>query len=50
MSFSGIATYTTFSKQYLNLYNNFVPIYNYLVGLSGLSSSGSNTNYYGYNL
>ena len=27
-----------------------MPIYNSLIGLSGLSSSASNTNYYGYNL
>ena len=50
LSYSGVATYTSFSQKYLNIYNSFVPIYNYLLGLSGISATGNNANYYGYHL
>lgn len=36
LSYAGVVTYNTFNKEYLNLYNNFVPIYNYLIGLSAM--------------
>lgn len=40
-SYAGTVTYTSFSTRLLNLYNNFVPIYYYLVGMSSLSASGT---------
>lgn len=50
LSYSGSISFNNFSQEYLNLYNNFVPIYNYLIGLSGISTSGVNAQYYGYQL
>jgi hypothetical protein len=50
LSFAGTTTYQGFVQQYFNLYHDFVPIYNYLYGLSGLSSSGTNSKSFGYHL
>jgi hypothetical protein len=41
LSYAGTVTYTSFSTRLLNLYNNFVPLYYYLVGMASISATGT---------
>lgn len=44
LSNSGTLSYKTFSNQYYNLFNNFVPIYYLLTGINSISLTGPSLN------
>lgn len=48
LSNAGQVTYKSFSSQFLNLYNNFVPVYYYLVGINSFSITSDSIKYFGY--
>lgn len=50
LSYAGQVTYSTFSTQVLNLYNNFLPIYYLLVGMNSIRAEGDNSRLLGYKI
>jgi hypothetical protein len=50
LSNSGTLSYKSFSSQYFNLYNNFMPIYYVLAGVNSFSITGANLALFDYKL
>lgn len=50
LSSSGTLNYKSFSNQYYNLFNNFIPIYYVMIGLNSITLTGQNLNNFQYSL
>ena len=48
IAYGGTISYSSFYSQTLNLYNSFLPIYYYLLGLNAISASSFNAQTLGY--
>lgn len=50
LSTTGTLSYKTFTNQFFNLFNNFLPIYYILTGINSFTLTGTNANTFQFNL